>query len=49
MRVDVEKAAAFMPEDERNIRSLIVAGKGYLRANQLVIGAMGQWMDAQAA
>jgi hypothetical protein len=48
MTVDVQRAVAYMPEDERNIRAVIEGGVGYLRANQLVIGGMQSWMVARA-
>jgi tetratricopeptide (TPR) repeat protein len=49
MSVDVENARAREAADETNIRCMLQApGLGYLRANQLVIGAMKEWMVAEA-
>jgi hypothetical protein len=49
MIVDVEKAKAREAADEANIRRMLEApGLGYLRANQLVIGAMKEWMVTEA-
>jgi tetratricopeptide (TPR) repeat protein len=48
INVDVEKAKAREAADETNIRRMLeeTPGLGYLRANQLVIGAMKSWMIA---
>jgi hypothetical protein len=49
MSVDVENATAREAHDEANIRQFLEApGLGYLRANQLVIGAMQVWMVTEA-
>jgi tetratricopeptide (TPR) repeat protein len=50
-RVDVEKASAREASDLANIKRAIVEGGGFLKTNQLVIGAMQGWMveEAQAA
>ena len=42
--VDVERARAREREDEENIRAAVTAMGGFARVNQLVIGAMREWM-----
>jgi tetratricopeptide (TPR) repeat protein len=47
-RVDVEKATAREANDLVNIQRAIVEGGGFLKTNQLVIGAMKGWMVEEA-
>ena len=47
-RVDVEKATAREASDLLNIQRAIVEGGGFLKTNQLVIGAMKGWMVEEA-
>ena len=47
-RVDVEKATAREASDLANIQRAIVEGGGFLKTNQLVIGAMQGWMVEEA-
>jgi hypothetical protein len=47
-RVDVEKATAREANDLVNIKRAIVEGVGFLKTNQLVIGAMQGWMEEEA-
>jgi tetratricopeptide (TPR) repeat protein len=46
--VDVEHATAHVPADLENIQRVIRETGGYLRTNQLVIGAMNEWMVGEA-
>ena len=43
-RVDVEKAGAREKADLDNIQRVILEAGGFLKTNQLVIGAMKSWM-----
>jgi tetratricopeptide (TPR) repeat protein len=43
-RVDVEKASAREASDLANIKRAIVESGGFLKTNQLVIGALREWM-----
>ena len=47
-RVDVEKASAREASDLANIKRAIEEGGGFLKTNQLVIGAMQAWMVEEA-
>lgn len=47
LNVDVELADAKEASDADNIRAVVRNGQGFLRTNQLVLGAMTQWMHAQ--
>jgi hypothetical protein len=47
-RVDVEKATAREVSDLLNTQRAIVEGGGFLKTNQLVIGAMKGWMVEEA-
>ncbi len=42
--IDFKTASAREPEDEENIRRLIVSGLGYAAANKVVIDAMHDWL-----
>jgi uncharacterized membrane protein YphA (DoxX/SURF4 family) len=46
--VDVEKASAREASDLANIKRAIEASGGFLKTNQLVIGAMQGWMIGEA-
>ena len=47
-RVDVENAGAFEQADLDNIKRVIREAGGFLKTNQLVIGAMQSWMVKEA-
>jgi len=47
--VDVERATAREPADLANIRRVIQGGGGYLRTNQLVVGALREWMAVEGS
>lgn len=47
--VDAETAQAHVPEDDHNIRRAITESVGFMKLNQMIIGAMRDWMVAQGA